>query len=75
MNTLFVYFKHNKDGNVQKYFYYLESIYYGTLPTHSMSLSFAPILKMKRSKQQFCYVQNLSNIKWVSEFIIFFNLS
>ena len=56
MNPLFVYFKHNRDGNVQKYFYYLESIYYGTLPTHSMSLSFAPILKMKRSKQQFCYV-------------------
>ena len=58
-----IYFFDKEKVNVQhKYFYYLEAIYYGTLTTHSMSLSFAPILEMKRSKHQF-HIYNLLHLQ------------
>ena len=40
-----------------KYFYYLEPIYYGTLATHSMSSSFAPIFGDEEVKTAISYIQ------------------
>ena len=43
--------------DLHKYFYYLEPIYYGTLATHSMSSSFAPIFGDEEVKTAISYIQ------------------
>ena len=56
-----MYFAYNTTNaskcDPHKYFYYLEPIYYGTLATHSMSSSFAPIFGDEEVKTAISYIQ------------------